>query len=64
MRYDGCSERDDTWENMLLVKPAASIAKDDPEITFLNGKWLMTSVGVNSSQYGTAEPGGGHLAFR
>jgi hypothetical protein len=53
VRYDGCSDKYDTWENSLLVHPAATISTTDAEITFLTGKWGMTSVGVNADQFGT-----------
>jgi hypothetical protein len=41
VHYDGCSARDDTWENFALVRPAATISSTAPEITFLTGKWAM-----------------------
>lgn len=41
VHYDGCSEKDDVWENAALVHPAASISVDAPEIKFLTGQWAM-----------------------
>jgi hypothetical protein len=41
VHYDGCQVRDDTWENSTLVHPAATIAANSPDITFLTGKWVM-----------------------
>jgi hypothetical protein len=41
VHYDGCAARDDVWENATLVHPAATIAANSPDITFLTGKWAM-----------------------
>ena len=49
VHYDGCSEKDDNWENFTLVRPAAAISADNAEIRFLNGKWSMTTVGISST---------------
>ena len=48
VRYDGCSEKYDVWENFALVHPAAKISADNAEIKFLTGKWSMTTVGISS----------------
>lgn len=53
IHYDGCKQRDDVWENISFVRPAATISSGDPAIRFLVGKWSMTSVGVNSDALGT-----------
>lgn len=49
VHYDGCSEKDDVWENFMLVHPAANISRDNAEIKFLTGKWSMTTVGISST---------------
>jgi hypothetical protein len=41
VHYDGCSEKEDVWENFTLVHPAATISADAPDIQFLTGKWAM-----------------------
>lgn len=49
VRYDGCAEKDDVWENAALTRSAATISKDDPQIKFLFGKWSMTTVGISDA---------------
>lgn len=48
VRYDGCSEKQDVWENFVLVHPETIISAEDPEIKFFKGKWSMTTVGMSS----------------
>lgn len=47
VRYDGCAEKYDVWENSTLVLPTAEISKNNAEIKFLVGKWSMTTVGIS-----------------
>lgn len=49
VHYDGCTEKDDVWENSSLVRPAAVISADNAAIKFFTGKWLMTTVGLSSA---------------
>lgn len=49
VRYDGCAEKDDVWENSTLAHPAATISNNDAQIKFLIGKWTMTTVGISDA---------------
>jgi hypothetical protein len=43
----GCPNFGDEWKESALVKPAATISNDAPEIRFLLGKWSLTTVGAS-----------------
>lgn len=51
VRYDGCGENKDAWENQMFVRPAATVSAADAEIKYLIGKWSMISVGIGSGGY-------------
>jgi hypothetical protein len=48
VHYDGCKDYWDEWVNEPLVRPAATISADAPEIKFLVGRWGLTTVGLSS----------------
>lgn len=47
VHYTGCAAYWDEWVDRTLIRPAATISTDAPEIKFLIGKWSMTTVGIS-----------------
>jgi hypothetical protein len=46
VHFDGCAAYWDRLQDADLVRPAASISNTAPEISFLVGRWAMTTVGL------------------
>lgn len=49
VRYDGCGDKKDVWENAMLIRPAAAISAEATEIKFFVGRWSMTTAGISSA---------------
>lgn len=49
VHYAGCEKTFDEWVDASLVQPPATISTDAPEITFLSGKWRLTTVAVGGN---------------
>ena len=49
VHYRGCTSTFDEWKDGSLLRPAATISKAAPEITYLFGKWRTTTVAVGGN---------------
>lgn len=49
VHYNGCSKTFDEWVDASLVRTAATISVDAPEINFLFGRWRTTVVAVGGN---------------
>lgn len=49
VHYNGCTKTFDEWVDSSLVREAATITPDAPEIEFLIGKWRTTTVAVGGN---------------
>lgn len=49
IHYTGCAKTWDEWVDRSLIRSAAQISADAPEIRFLIGKWSLTAVGMSSA---------------
>lgn len=56
VHYTGCEKTFDDWVDASLVRPPAKISADAPEITYLFGKWRLTTaaVGYNYMVWGSS----------
>ncbi len=48
IHYTGCKPYWDEWVDREQVRPSATISVGAPEISFLVGKWSMTTVGISN----------------
>lgn len=49
VHYNGCTKTFDEWVDASLVRPAATISADAPEIKFLSGRWRTTVAAVGGN---------------